>query len=241
MESNAAKLPWFSTKGQIAQVAFAAAACVFAGFKAWPEMKQNEYLSTGALLFYSLVGLVVASIVMLARAVRTAARPQIGAVLEGEPLGEVRDLRGERYRPLAPIETFHIIQAGPQDPEPQNPNINWKRKFIVVLRCNDKGATEVHAPDWVSSSGYIPFQPHPRFWSILRTENVPKGGWTMDKWDEECSSITLSPNTVFQASVGLAHCFSIEEFKSRAATRRVGMLVLPVKIDGREMEWRYRF
>lgn len=156
-------------------------------------------------------------------------------------LVEARDLRGERYRSLAPSSTFQVLQAGPQDPEPMNPEINWKRKFLVILRCRATSQTEVHAPDWICSNGYIPFQSHPSFWSILRAENVAAGGWMSDKWQSETQALIVAPNAVFQASVGLDRAFSIEEFKSRSGTQRVGMLTLPVTIDGREMEWRARF
>jgi hypothetical protein len=52
---------WFANRGQILQLVVACIACVFAGTKAWPEMKQNEFLSAGALLFYALVALVLIS------------------------------------------------------------------------------------------------------------------------------------------------------------------------------------
>src|SRR5579862_8146628 len=52
---------WFSTKGQIVQVVLAALGCFFAGVKAWPDMKNNDLLSSGAILFYVLVTVVVLS------------------------------------------------------------------------------------------------------------------------------------------------------------------------------------
>ena len=61
-------MPWFSTKLQIAQTSFTALACIFGGIKAWPEMKGNQYLSIGALLFYVLVALVLASVFVLIKA-----------------------------------------------------------------------------------------------------------------------------------------------------------------------------
>jgi len=242
------------------QVAINALAVIITGKSVWQQMLASQFLSWGALLFYVLIGLVVLSFVYMVRSNKSAARmpgPSLHYEIEAaapeheaEPaipergleaaLAEARDLRGERYRPLAPSGTFQVIQAGPQDPEPINPDIKWKRKFMVILRSRAVSQAEVHAPDWICSNGYIPFQPHPSFWSILRAENTAAGGWMSDKWQNEVQMLTVSPNAVFQASVGLDHTFSIENFKSRSGTRRVGMLVLPVTIDGREMEWRVR-
>ena len=62
-----------------------------------------------------------------------------------------------------------------------------------------------------------------------------------DKWqNEEKPALTLAPNAVFRASVGLDASFSVDEINTRRAARRVGMLIVPITIDGREMEWRIR-
>lgn len=63
-------MPWFSTKGQIAQLCFTAVACVFSGVKAWPDMLENKLLSLGAILFYLLVGLVSVSVYRLQSTIR---------------------------------------------------------------------------------------------------------------------------------------------------------------------------
>ena len=58
------KSRWFSNRGQIIQTGVAGVACVFAGMRAWPDMKSNSIFSIGSLLFCALIGLVA---VMLAR------------------------------------------------------------------------------------------------------------------------------------------------------------------------------
>jgi hypothetical protein len=63
------KLPWFTTKGQIAQLGFALAACIFSGIKAWPDMQKTDVFTPGAILFYLLVGLVISIIVVLIRSI----------------------------------------------------------------------------------------------------------------------------------------------------------------------------
>ena len=50
---------WFTNKGQLIQIALATLSCIFAGAKAWPDLKGNDFLSIGALLFYSIVLLLI--------------------------------------------------------------------------------------------------------------------------------------------------------------------------------------
>ncbi|MEO8053055.1 MAG: hypothetical protein ABI833_21825 [Acidobacteriota bacterium] len=58
-------MPWFTTKGQIFQLLFQIFAATLAAFKAWPDMMTSNYLSGGAILFYSLISLVLGSILHL--------------------------------------------------------------------------------------------------------------------------------------------------------------------------------
>lgn len=64
------KLPWFSTRGQAVDLAIKIALAVLAGINAWHEMKNNEFLSIGALLFYGLVVIVLISLGVVLKAIR---------------------------------------------------------------------------------------------------------------------------------------------------------------------------
>lgn len=57
-----AKLPWFSTKGQIFQLLGQFAALCIAAHVAFPSMATNNLLSAGAILFYLLVMVVLISL-----------------------------------------------------------------------------------------------------------------------------------------------------------------------------------
>jgi len=67
-------LPWFSTKGQVIDLLLKMLLAVLAGFDAWPKMKQNEFLSAGALLFYALVAVVMATLALLIGVLRQRRR-----------------------------------------------------------------------------------------------------------------------------------------------------------------------
>jgi hypothetical protein len=58
-------LPWFSTKGQAAQLLVALVACVLGAKVAWTQVQDNQLLSLGTILFVVLVVIVVLSIGLL--------------------------------------------------------------------------------------------------------------------------------------------------------------------------------
>jgi hypothetical protein len=152
---------------------------------------------------------------------------------------ESRYLPGQRPLTLAPLDTFKFLEAIAV-PEPANRELKWKRKLRVTLRNTSGKEIKVQAPDWMSRTGYVPFQLQPRFYSRVQAAKIGAGGWLSDKWDddeEENQPLILAPNAVFRASVGLDPSFSIDEIDRRHKTRRVGMLIVPVTIDGHDMEY----
>lgn len=50
---------WFTNRGQVIQVIIGVIALIFAGINAWPNMRGNESFSTGSIVFYLLIGLVI--------------------------------------------------------------------------------------------------------------------------------------------------------------------------------------
>ncbi len=107
-------MPWFSTKGQIGQLFLAILACIFGGIKAWPEMKSNEFLSLGSLLFYTLIGLVLITTYVLLNAIRRT-QHVVTAVRENtEPTSElgVQALEVEgQLRRLSKFEIYAVARV----------------------------------------------------------------------------------------------------------------------------------
>lgn len=139
----------------------------------------------------------------------------------------------------APASTFEVIEARPEIPNDES-TLTYKRKLRTIL-CNRSGENlEVRAPDWICSRGYVPFQsqPQPYFWSILEPEDVAAGGWKQQRWGKETNRLSVAPNQIFRATVGLDPSFSINEINNRRANRTVGMLVVPMTIGTRDTEWR---
>jgi hypothetical protein len=146
---------------------------------------------------------------------------------------EAKDLRGERYKPPAPVDTFVVIEANPD--APRDGEIIERKLRILIRNCSGK-QVEAKAPDWVCSRDYITFQSQPNgeFWSILQPETSP------GRYGPETQTLSVAPNAIFLASIGLNQSYSVEDIKLRRVTKRVGMVVIPVTIDTRELEWRTR-
>jgi hypothetical protein len=53
--------PWFSNVGQIIQTVIALSALVLSGVMAWPQLRENNLLTGGAIIFYLMVGWVLVS------------------------------------------------------------------------------------------------------------------------------------------------------------------------------------
>ncbi len=146
---------------------------------------------------------------------------------------EARQLRGENYKPLAPSDLFELVDVT-QDPLQTDPKITYKSKLRVTLQNSSLQHIDAKKPDWISSDGYVPFQAGPGIWSVLQ---APKA---MGGWDDEKPMLHLPPGCSFRASVGLDDGFSVQEINRRHATEHVGLLIIPVTVDGIEMEWRVR-
>jgi hypothetical protein len=146
---------------------------------------------------------------------------------------EANDLRGERYRPSAPDDTFEVIEANPD--VPREGEIIERKLRILLRNCSGK-QVEANAPDWICSRDYITFQSQPNgeFWSMLQPEISP------GRYGPETQTLSVAPNAIFRASIGLNQSYSVEDIKLRLVTKRVGMVVIPVTIDARELEWRTR-
>jgi hypothetical protein len=63
-------MDWFANKGQVIQIALAAATLSVAAVKAYPDFRNNNLLSAGTLLFWLSLSLVAVSIILLIRPTR---------------------------------------------------------------------------------------------------------------------------------------------------------------------------
>ena len=68
-------MPWFTTKGQILQTLAAFFVVYVQARNAWPDMMASNYFSTGAILFYVLVAVVLGSSVSLIIAIKRGRMP----------------------------------------------------------------------------------------------------------------------------------------------------------------------
>jgi hypothetical protein len=90
---------WFANRGQIIQTAATLCSVVLSGTKAWPDMKNNEYFSTGAILFYLICTVMMGFVIVFIK-VLLSSRTKRGLVVSDimEPPGF--DAVRHQYRQL---------------------------------------------------------------------------------------------------------------------------------------------
>ena len=117
----------------------AGVACVFAGLKAWPDMKGNELLSLGSLLFYFLVVAVVVSVALLFRRAPTSTTLNglyIHCARYGHPrcFADVTDVvrssvkKGRRLEMVAANSTLGVDPAKQENKHLILPLVRWETR-----------------------------------------------------------------------------------------------------------------
>jgi hypothetical protein len=118
------------------------------------------------------------------------------------------------------------------------PNIVYKRKLRIVLRNESGKDVTVKPAKWETSTGDIAVQPlreHP--WRLEGT-----GGWENGSWGPERpgEAVHVAPGRVLQTWVGLLPSADEVEMRRRHETRRLGTLIIPFNMGGRDEAQRIR-
>jgi hypothetical protein len=75
--------PWFSNVGQIIQTVIQLSALVLSGVMAWPQLRDNNLLTGGAIIFYLMVGWVLVSAGLVISSPRSSSAPPTPTPLAG--------------------------------------------------------------------------------------------------------------------------------------------------------------
>jgi hypothetical protein len=72
------------------------------------------------------------------------------------------------------------------------------------------------------------------------------GSWKNDKWaqtaagqDDELNSLTVEPGQTFRIWIGLNPCVPHSELERRRKSNSLGILLLPLVIDGQSVDWKH--
>jgi hypothetical protein len=129
---------------------------------------------------------------------------------------------------ITPLEIFFERSS--------NPSITYKSNVRIILK-NESGQSIVASrPSWQSDGDSVPIQ-----WPLGSTYQLEgPGGWQHDKWGQEVPEIAVAPDTVFRLWIGLQQNISDGELRRRHRALRLGILSIPLKIAGRDGEFRLR-
>ena len=213
-------MAWFSNRGQILQIVIATVSCAFAGVRAWPEMKTNQLLSPGAILFYMLAGLLVALVV---HAAATFSAAPAGVAM---PQSQSPEHRSEKTLELVKLQSAAL------DPRSTDPKITYKAKLRCVFTNESKQVIEVLPPSWITAKEQVGVQSP--FASAYQVE-ATLGGWQRGAWDkEERKKTHVSPGESFRVWVGLDSSQSHEYLENRRITQQLGTLLMPIRLANQE-------
>ena len=120
---------WFANKGQATQAIAAIVACVFAGIKAWPDMRSDQLMSIGSILFFLLVVIVVVSV---GRAVGGTVRhgsSSLGTAAGPPPAASpAEDQSRSTFRAVVRVETFQVSLGS---------FVDLPKPFQMRVECKD--------------------------------------------------------------------------------------------------------
>jgi hypothetical protein len=140
----------------------------------------------------------------------------------------LRAVASKVYRQIA-TELITVQDVYPE--RSSDPAVTYKSKLRVVFRNDTGERLDVKIPAWVTTSGDVPIQQPPA--SSLQVEG-PKG-WERGNWQPESPAIGVPAGRAFRAWIGLDETFSDQDLRRRHETRRLGMLILPIKIHGHDV------
>jgi hypothetical protein len=120
------------------------------------------------------------------------------------------------------------------------PDSQWtfKSKLRVVLTSLVAEGMDILAPDWEAGKGDVRIQ-LPQGFCCLQLEGPL--GWKAEDWLTEVGRLHVLPGQTFRLWIGLDYSFSDADLKRRHDELRIGMLVVPVKIGGKYLEFKQRF
>jgi hypothetical protein len=109
----------------------------------------------------------------------------------------------------------------------------YKNKLRVVLENTTTETITVRAPRWMPRPGDVAV--HAPMKGTLQPE-IP-GAWQVGDfgtWGAEATEMSVAPGQIFRTWMGLDHGLTLADFRRRHETQRVGTLVLPLVIDGKD-------
>jgi hypothetical protein len=143
-----------------------------------------------------------------------------------------RDLHKEKSLVLANVNEPESRATSTQILVPQDVYLefadsdDYKRKLRIEVRTESDRDVIVYAARWVSKTGDIPTVP------------VPAPGthpWQIEGAGRELYEVHSMPGQMLRTWVGLEMSAEKADIRRRTVTRRLGTLVVPLRVDGRSI------
>jgi hypothetical protein len=146
--------------------------------------------------------------------------------------------RGDQPRALAkgaallPAGVALKLQRAWLDGRATDPKIIYKAKLRLIFTNDSNQVIHVNPLSWITGHDDVPLQfPLGYKYQI----ELSPGSWTKDQWSpQELLDVQVSAGGSFRLYVGLDQSVPQGELEKRQLSKRLGTLVMPIKIAGKD-------
>jgi len=207
-------MPWFANHGQKVQTAFAAVSTTVTLTVVLSSLSLPAWVHSALWpLFYVSLGMLILLLIQWLW-------PKTGSAPIADPQPELLALRDVLLE------------------EQDDPKVVYRRKLRIMV-SNISGKDLVVGPGtrWIAERNDIKLQPLPHpVWEL--EGNM---GWHADSWiGGEKIEINAASGRTIRTWIGLYAAANQTEVRRHTVTRSLGMLVVPIKVDGIVVEQRFR-
>jgi hypothetical protein len=122
-----------------------------------------------------------------------------------------------------------------------NPKVDFKLKIRLVLKNNAGIGITVEDPDWDPGADGVTRQNSRKLKGTIQVEGAR--GWRNNDWkggSEGVERAGVAPGEVFRTWVGLNQSFGADDVRRLHEVRKLGTIIVPVSIDGHNINWEGR-
>jgi hypothetical protein len=205
---------WFANKGQIVQVLASLASVILAGTSIYLAL-ENRTFSTGAKTVFFFLGVAVVGVA-------------VGLIMQ--LVARHGSSVNERV-PNFELPTPFLTMLDKEPSRQPDSGVTYKFKLYIILRNDSAQYIETVAGTWEPGDVGLPLSQ--QLWQIEGT-----GGWQTGSWQPEQRGElqNVRPTQVLRTWIPLVPAIQDADVRRNIVQKRVGTLVIHLKVAGRILE-----
>ena len=199
--------------------------------------RSNLDLLTIGLVFTGSLAALLLGAIRRSRSLTTdpteLSEPVVG---DSNPQSAIEDLR--RQAELLPAGVTVRLQATHLDPRSTDPRITYKAKVRAIFTNEGTQTIHIMPLSWITGPDDVPVQ-FPLGYRYQAEVGV--GSWKRDQWNkQELTDVQISAGGSFSVYVGLDQSIPHSDLEKRRTTKRLGTMMIPIQIGGKEYTYKER-